>query len=131
MTAVVFGVRGTSVYQWFRVPSQCARLLLFAAQGPRYFPRYNSRRIRGLAVSPGADLAHATAPETGRDARVTTQTTTQRPRGHSEREARSGNCPVWPHPQAWAPILRRSLTIKILASDVTLCSILRRTCAPR
>ena len=26
------------VYQAFRVPSECARLLLFAAQGPRFFP---------------------------------------------------------------------------------------------
>jgi hypothetical protein len=42
MTAVVSGVRRTGVYQGFRVQSHCARLLLFAAQGPRYFPRYGS-----------------------------------------------------------------------------------------
>jgi hypothetical protein len=50
----------------------------------------------------------------GRDARVTTQTTTQRPRCHSGREARSGNCPVWTHPQAWAPSLGAVLTLKFL-----------------
>ena len=57
-----------------------------------------------------------TAPDNsrGRDARVTTQTTTQRPRCHSGRETRSGNCPVWPHRRAWAPTLGAVLTSKFL-----------------
>src|SRR5260370_5079035 len=50
----------------------------------------------------------------GRDARVKTQTTTQCPRCHSGREARSGNCPVCPYPQAWAATLGAVLTLKFL-----------------
>src|SRR5712692_8935093 len=39
---------------------------------------------------------------------------------NSEREAGSGNCPVRPHPQAWAPTPRRSLTVKFFLLMVTM-----------
>jgi hypothetical protein len=78
MTAVVAGVLRTSVCERFRVPSGALDYFCLLLRVPGIFPGTSPAAfVRPRGVTPALIFAQSTAPDSGRDARVTTQVATQ------------------------------------------------------